>query len=251
MNRSLQRNGFTLIELLVVISIIAILVALLLPALSAARGAARVTQCGSNLHGIGGANVAFSIDHDGFMPETVPSAGEPYRNAAPFYSYFAFFNFEFQPDGRLTGFNLGAFYRGNYVNDADAFHCPDQTGPDFQREFYPSPWGSDHGPSGAIRTPYNFRPHLQGRVEELFPQDVLGHDLIHFLEFVAHGEQTQPGWNIMRGDTSVSFSQDPRMIGFYATNHGTPVGNSWSLFNEALEILTGTPIREKINPEFN
>lgn len=66
------RTAFTLIELLVVISIIALLIAILLPALGAAREAARALSCSSNLRQYGIAARAYTTEHNGTMISARP-----------------------------------------------------------------------------------------------------------------------------------------------------------------------------------
>ena len=118
-----RRRGFTLIELLVVIAIIAVLAAILFPVFLTAQGKARETVCVSNLRQIGLAIGMYSQDNDGLYPFAIDPADKftpQIWNAFP----------DFQKV--IPGMSLVHEALQPYVKSKEIFHCPSDTGFDFE-----------------------------------------------------------------------------------------------------------------------
>ena len=98
MQKQSRKVGFTLVELLVVIAIIGILVALLLPAIQAAREAARSSQCKNNLRQLGLALHNFESGRGVFPPGYVSQPENPamgpvdpdFNDAGPGWGWLTF-----------------------------------------------------------------------------------------------------------------------------------------------------------------
>ena len=124
-----HRSAFTLVELLVVIAIIAMLVTLLLPAVQAAREAARRSQCSNNLRQTILASLNFESARN-----TLPAGTTSFGNDV--HHTWATFILPFSEEGSIhntidfTEPSWRSFVRGNPApwtfHDYSLYRCPSQ-----------------------------------------------------------------------------------------------------------------------------
>jgi prepilin-type N-terminal cleavage/methylation domain-containing protein/prepilin-type processing-associated H-X9-DG protein len=130
---AVHNRAFTLVELLVVIAIIGVLVALLLPAIQAAREAARRSQCSNNLKQLG---LAVQMHHD--AKQAYPTGRNASDTRSVSWAYYSLPYLEQNTMFRAYRKELEVFDDLNsqtFRTPVPTFFCPSRRGPAADRDF--------------------------------------------------------------------------------------------------------------------
>lgn len=136
-----KRDAFTLVELLIVVTLILVLVSLLLPAVTAAREAARRHQCMSNLRQLIAAVQQYEMSHDVYPAGTVERQG-PILNWPQGYHHGWLVRvlpqLEQQRTWKHVDFQVGVYDAKNLPVRRlrmDVLHCPSTVSKDFASDY--------------------------------------------------------------------------------------------------------------------
>ena len=207
-----QRRAFTLVELLVVIAIIGVLIALLLPAVQAAREAARRSKCGNNIKQLG---LAAHHHHDtyGHLPPAIGYyiPGESIR----VFGTYQFHLLPFLEQGPLFDSSWGTapflppvgpadvYYSGNnkvYSEPVQVFLCPSDpsVGPDGVVTVAGDSFGASCYGFNALVAAQNdittipFKTNPQGKTRFADITDGLANTILHAEKYARCTNTTQP-----------------------------------------------------------
>jgi len=211
-------TAFTLVELLVVLAILSLLMALLFPGVGRALEAAKRTKCAANLRAIGVASLSRADDNNGFLPQ---GAATLTGNSLRFYSwsYMAYWSYN-----ASEWVNHGRLFKEGYFAAPETFFCPSELLSTARLDLY-RPWPKPQyfpGASDCIWSSYSYNPYVYPNEVAPKPYSTYANwqpraywksagmpaaKILAMDNFFAmsHGKGSQPYWNVLFADGSVSY----------------------------------------------
>lgn len=217
----MKQRAFTLIELLVVIAIIAILLSVLVPSLRTVKESAKRVTCGSNMRGLGIAVLMYADEEKDRLPPMANDPGHGQARTANHYSRFWYIANGAVPEVNSQNgifWNLGVLWQTGKLENGELFFCTSRLVSEIYRYPYyavpqfPTAKATGSGSNTAVRVSYSYNPECVGnttvadremkytRKSKLQSTAVLLADNIN-----SAGPPHAEGWNIAKGDGSVSY----------------------------------------------